>query len=100
MRLGRREPRSNATLTSGGRSDSDANELTVAPAGPASSAVVTTVTGAHTPAIRERNSLSVTTECSPARNNHDEYDAVLRSLYSSLLDLIESHTLSVLPVSE
>jgi DNA-binding GntR family transcriptional regulator len=25
---------------------------------------------------------------------------VLRSLYSSLLDLIESHTLSVLPVSE
>ena len=62
MRPSCREARSKATLISGGRSDSEANELTVAPAGPASSAVVTTVTGAHTPAIREQKSVSVTTE--------------------------------------
>ena len=39
---------------SGGSSDSDANELTVAPYGLPASMVLTTVTGAHTPAIRSR----------------------------------------------
>jgi len=55
----RREPRSSAAVTIGGRSDNEANALTVVPNGP-SSAAVTMVTGAQTAAIRSRKTCSAT----------------------------------------
>jgi hypothetical protein len=56
-------------LTNGGSSDSEANELTVAPYGVPSTKAVTTVTGAQTPAIELRKACSSIIATLPRKNS-------------------------------